>query len=118
MHNRARLVAASFLVKDLLLPWRMGEDWFWDTLVDADLADNALGWQWVAGCGADAAPYFRIFNPSTQSRRFDPDGAYARRWLGAPAPSGDAIHAERIVEHGEARSRALAAYAAMRNAPR
>ena len=118
MHNRARLVAASFLVKDLLLPWRMGEDWFWDTLVDADLADNALGWQWVAGCGADAAPYFRIFNPSTQSRRFDPDGAYARRWLSAPAPSGDAIHAERIVEHDEARSRALAAYAAMRNAPR
>jgi deoxyribodipyrimidine photo-lyase len=117
MHNRARLVAASFLVKDLLLPWQVGEDWFWDTLVDADLADNALGWQWVAGCGADAAPYFRIFNPSTQSRRFDPDGAYARRWLKPATPADDAVCGEQIVEHGEARSRALAAYAAMRNAP-
>ena len=81
MHNRARLVAASFLVKHLLLPWRGGEEWFCDTLVDADLANNALGWQWVAGCGADAAPYFRIFNPVTQGRRYDPDGAYVRRWL-------------------------------------
>ena len=118
MHNRARLVAASFLVKDLLLPWQVGADWFWDTLVDADLADNALGWQWVAGCGADAAPYFRIFNPSTQSRRFDPDGAYARRWQASPAAPGDATLGERIVEHDQARSRALAAYAAMRNATR
>ncbi len=81
MHNRARLVTASFLVKHLLLPWRLGEDWFWDTLVDADLANNALGWQWVAGSGADAAPYFRVFNPVTQGRRYDPDGAYVRRWV-------------------------------------
>ncbi len=75
MHNRARLVAASFLVKDLLVSWREGEDWFWDTLVDADLADNALGWQWVAGSGADAAPYFRVFNPTIQSHRHDPENA-------------------------------------------
>ncbi len=81
MHNRARLVAGSFLVKDLLLPWQAGAAWFWDTLVDADLANNTLGWQWVSGCGADAAPYFRIFNPVTQGRRFDPDGAYVRRWV-------------------------------------
>ena len=81
MHNRARLLAGSFLVKDLLLPWQDGRSWFWDTLVDADLANNALGWQWVAGCGADAAPYFRVFNPVTQGRRFDPDGAYVRRWV-------------------------------------
>ena len=81
MHNRARLLAASFLVKDLLLPWQEGAAWFWDTLVDADLANNTLGWQWVAGCGADAAPYFRVFNPVTQGRRFDPDGAYVRRWV-------------------------------------
>ena len=84
LHNRARLVAASFLVKHLLLPWRLGEEWFWDTLLDADLADNALGWQWVAGSGADAAPYFRIFNPVTQGRRYDPGGAYVRT-LGAGA---------------------------------
>ena len=81
MHNRARLLAGSFLVKDLLLPWQDGAAWFWDTLVDADLANNTLGWQWVAGCGADAAPYFRVFNPVTQGRRFDPDGAYVRRWV-------------------------------------
>ena len=132
MHNRARLLAGSFLVKDLLLPWQDGAAWFWDTLVDADLADNTLGWQWVAGCGADAAPYFRVFNPVTQGRRYDPDGAYVRRWvpelagletrhLHAPwqAPA-DALAAagvtlgesypEPIVDHGEARLRALAAY--------
>ena len=140
MHNRARLVAASFLVKHLLLPWRSGEDWFWETLVDADLANNALGWQWVAGCGADAAPYFRIFNPVTQGRRHDPDGAYVRRWIPelaslppahvhAPwlAPADvlveagvtlDATYPAPIVDHGEARSRALAAYDVVRNAPR
>ena len=138
LHNRARLVAASFLVKHLLLPWRLGEDWFWDTLVDADVADNALGWQWVAGSGADAAPYFRIFNPATQGRRHDPDGAYVRRWVpelagletrdihagviaGPPARSpagagpGETYPAP-IVAHGEARARALAAYDVMRNA--
>ncbi len=81
MHNRVRMVTASFLVKHLLVPWQQGQDWFWDTLVDANLANNAGGWQWVAGCGADAAPYFRIFNPVLQGQKFDPHGDYARRWL-------------------------------------
>lgn len=80
MHNRVRMVAASFLIKHLRLDWRLGEAWFWDTLVDADLANNAASWQWVAGSGADAAPYFRIFNPMTQGRKFDPDGLYVRQW--------------------------------------
>jgi deoxyribodipyrimidine photo-lyase len=81
MHNRVRMIAASLLVKHLLLPWQAGEAWFWDTLVDADLASNAASWQWVAGCGADAAPFFRIFNPVLQGRKFDPDGAYVRRFV-------------------------------------
>jgi deoxyribodipyrimidine photo-lyase len=81
MHNRVRMVVASFLVKNLRIPWQEGARWFWDTLVDADLANNTLGWQWAAGCGADAAPYFRIFNPLLQSEKFDPDGAYLHRWL-------------------------------------
>jgi len=81
MHNRVRMVAASFLVKDLLLPWRAGAAWFFDTLVDADLANNTFGWQWVAGCGADAAPYFRVFNPALQGRKFDPGGVYVRTWV-------------------------------------
>jgi deoxyribodipyrimidine photo-lyase len=81
MHNRVRMVVASFLVKDLLIDWRMGEKWFWDTLVDADPANNAANWQWVAGSGADAAPYFRIFNPVIQGEKFDPDGTYVRRWV-------------------------------------
>ena len=136
LHNRARLVAASFLTKHLLLHWREGADWFWDTLVDADLANNTLGWQWVAGCGADAAPFFRIMNPVTQGRRHDPDGAYVRAWvpelrgmpvehLHAPwlAPPGTLADAgvrlgedypAPIVDLGEARSRALAAYDAVR----
>ena len=80
-HNRARLVAASFLVKNLRIHWLEGARWYWDTLVDASLANNTLGWQWVAGCGADAAPYFRIFNPVLQGERFDPDGDYVRRWV-------------------------------------
>jgi len=80
MHNRVRMIVASFLVKDLLLPWQDGARWFWDTLVDADLAQNTLGWQWTAGCGADAAPYFRIFNPVSQGQKFDPGGTYVRRW--------------------------------------
>lgn len=81
MHNRVRMIVGSFLVKNLLLHWHHGEDWFWDTLVDADLANNSASWQWIAGCGADAAPYFRIFNPVTQGQRFDPDGVYVRRYL-------------------------------------
>lgn len=81
MHNRIRMVTASFLVKNLLLPWQAGARWFWDTLVDADLAQNTLGWQWTAGCGADAAPYFRIFNPVSQGQKFDPDGDYIRQWV-------------------------------------
>jgi deoxyribodipyrimidine photo-lyase len=80
MHNRVRMITASFLVKHLLQPWQDGEAWFWDTLVDADLAANAASWQWVAGCGADAAPYFRIFNPVLQGEKFDPAGGYVRRW--------------------------------------
>jgi deoxyribodipyrimidine photo-lyase len=81
MHNRVRMIVASFLTKNLRQHWLHGARWFWDTLVDADLANNTLGWQWVAGCGADAAPYFRVFNPVTQSKKFDPDGLYLRRWL-------------------------------------
>jgi len=80
MHNRVRMVVASFLVKDLLIDWREGARWFWDTLADADLASNTLGWQWTAGCGADAAPYFRVFNPTSQGQKFDPHGEYVRRW--------------------------------------
>lgn len=81
MHNRVRMIVASFLVKDLLWHWREGEAWFWDTLVDADFGNNIASWQWVAGCGADAAPYFRIFNPTTQGEKFDPDGDYVRRFV-------------------------------------
>ncbi|WP_250627050.1 cryptochrome/photolyase family protein [Pinirhizobacter soli] len=81
MHNRVRMIVASFLTKNLRQHWLTGARWFWDTLVDADLANNTLGWQWVAGCGADAAPYFRVFNPVTQSKKFDPEGAYLRKWL-------------------------------------
>ncbi|HSD70303.1 MAG TPA: deoxyribodipyrimidine photo-lyase [Woeseiaceae bacterium] len=81
MHNRVRMITGSFLVKNLLLHWHQGERWFWDTLVDADLANNSASWQWIAGCGADAAPYFRIFNPVTQGRKFDPDGTYVRRYV-------------------------------------
>lgn len=81
MHNRVRMIVASFLIKDLLIPWQRGQAWFWDTLVDADLANNAASWQWVAGCGADASPYFRIFNPMTQGRKFDPDGDYVRKFV-------------------------------------
>jgi len=81
MHNRVRMVVASFLVKNLLLPWQEGARWFWDTLVDADLANNTLGWQWTAGCGADAAPFFRVFNPVAQGQKYDPAGDYVRRWV-------------------------------------
>jgi deoxyribodipyrimidine photo-lyase len=81
MHNRVRMIVASFLAKHLMIRWQAGEAWFWDTLVDADLAQNAASWQWVAGCGADAAPYFRVFNPVLQGRKFDPEGAYVRRFV-------------------------------------
>lgn len=81
MHNRVRMLVASFLTKNLLIDWRCGESWFWDTLVDADVASNPGSWQWVAGCGMDAAPYFRVFNPVVQGKRFDPDGAYVRQWV-------------------------------------
>jgi deoxyribodipyrimidine photo-lyase len=80
-HNRVRMITASFLIKHLLIDWRDGESWFWDTLVDADLASNSQNWQWVAGCGADASPFFRIFNPWLQGQKFDPEGAYVRQWV-------------------------------------
>lgn len=102
MHNRVRMVAASFLVKHLLIPWQEGARWFWDRLVDADLANNTLGWQWAAGCGADAAPYFRIFNPTLQAEKFDPHGDYIRRW----APE----RITPIIDHHTARARALQAF--------
>lgn len=110
MHNRVRMIAASFLVKNLLVPWQWGERWFWDTLVDADPASNVASWQWVAGCGADAAPYFRIFNPATQAEKFDPDGAYIAQFA---APQ----HVkEPIVDLAQSRRRALEAYERMKNA--
>lgn len=81
MHNRVRMIVGSFLVKDLMINWRAGQKWFWETLLDADLANNAFGWQWIAGCGLDAAPYFRIFNPITQSEKFDPSGRYIKKFV-------------------------------------
>jgi len=138
MHNRARMVAASFLVKHLLVPWQQGARWFWDTLVDADLANNSVGWQWVAGSGADAAPYFRVFNPLLQAQKFDPDGNYVRLWVpelaalpteflhhpsAAPESALRAAGVELggtyplpVVDHAAARARALAAYASVRGA--
>ncbi len=107
MHNRVRMIVASFLAKDLLVDWREGAAWFTDTLVDADLASNTLGWQWAAGCGADAAPFFRVFNPSEQLKRWDPDLAYVRRWI----PEYDLGYPEPILDHAEARARALVAFA-------
>jgi deoxyribodipyrimidine photo-lyase len=105
MHNRVRMITASFLIKHLLIDWRRGQDWFWDTLVDADLANNAASWQWVAGSGADAAPYFRIFNPTTQGETYDPDGAYVRRWV----PELAKMRPERIHRPWEAGADELAA---------
>ncbi len=136
MHNRVRMVVASFLVKDLRLPWQAGAAWFWDTLVDADLANNTLGWQWTAGCGADAAPYFRVVNPVLQGLKFDADGAYLSAYLPElaalppklrhePCKASDielrsaGIRLGRdyphpMVDHGEARDKALEAFAAIK----
>lgn len=136
MHNRVRMVAGSLLVKHLLQPWQAGADWFWDTLVDADLASNSASWQWVAGCGTDAAPYFRVFNPVLQGEKFDPEGAYVRRfvpelaklpaafihkpWDAPPmllASCGvrlGASYPRPVVDPAEGRARALAAFAALR----
>jgi deoxyribodipyrimidine photo-lyase len=140
MHNRARLVVGSFLVKHLLLPWQDGEAWFWHTLVDADLANNSGGWQWVAGCGADAAPYFRVFNPVLQGEKFDPDGAYVRRnvpelasldskYIHRPWEAPETVlraagvrlgetYPFPIVDHAFARTRALGAYETVRSGGR
>ena len=136
VHNRTRMVAASFLVKDLLVDWRLGERHFLEWLVDGDVAQNAGNWQWVAGTGADAAPYFRVFNPVSQGRRFDPEGEYVRRWvpelarlpagaIQAPWEAAPAVLAAAgvvlgesypapIVDHAEARAATLAAYDAAR----
>lgn len=135
-HNRVRMITASFLTKHLLQPWIRGAQWFWDTLVDADLANNTLGWQWVAGCGADAAPYYRIFNPVLQGEKFDSKGEYVRRWIPElagvsdrfihrpwEAPAGElraagvklgSTYPSPVVHHEEARKRALSAYASLR----
>ena len=109
MHNRVRMVTASFLVKNLLIDWRLGEEWFWDTLVDADAANNAASWQWVAGCGADAAPYFRVFNPMLQAEKFDPDNRYRHRYLGAY--ESDPTYPPPLIDLGDSRTNALAAFA-------
>ena len=132
MHNRVRMVAASFLVKHLLIDWRRGEQWFWDCLVDADPANNPANWQWVAGCGADAAPYFRIFNPTAQAGKFDPDSAYRAEFIPEFSPAAkrkaqadlfdkasgtriNAVYPAPIVDHDFARKRALAAFQDMRS---
>jgi deoxyribodipyrimidine photo-lyase len=135
MHNRVRMIVASFLTKHLLIHWREGAKWFWDTLLDADLANNSSGWQWVAGSGADASPYFRIFNPVTQGRKFDIEGEYIRKWvpelsqmpdryLNCPWEAPDEIlqvagvvlgvdYPPPIVDHKAARESALAALASL-----
>lgn len=130
MHNRVRMIVASFLVKHLLQPWQAGADWFWDTLLDADLASNTMGWQWSAGCGADAAPYFRVFNPVLQAQKFDADGAYIKQfvpelanmpskyihapWL-APALLHPKNYPAPIIDIYAGRDRALKAFAIFQN---
>ncbi|WP_342373400.1 deoxyribodipyrimidine photo-lyase [Propioniciclava soli] len=111
VHNRVRMVVASFLSKNLLQPWQSGEQWFWDTLVDADEANNPVSWQWVAGSGADAAPYFRVFNPETQRQKFDPDDGYVRRWV---PEFGTPEYPDPIVDLAESRRAALDAYAVVK----
>ena len=115
MHNRVRMVAASFLIKNLGIDWRIGEAWFWDTLVDADEASNPASWQWVAGSGYDAAPYFRVFNPELQAAKFDTDATYRLKWV---PEFGTPLYPEPIVSLGDSRARALADYAIMRGDPR
>ncbi|AGB22749.1 deoxyribodipyrimidine photolyase [Mycobacterium sp. JS623] len=110
MHNRVRMIVASFLVKDLHLPWQWGARWFLEQLVDGDIANNQHGWQWAAGCGTDAAPYFRVFNPVTQGKKFDPDGTYVRRWV--PEVDDDSYPAP-IVDHAAERKEALRRYSAI-----
>ncbi|WP_395713195.1 cryptochrome/photolyase family protein [Reyranella sp.] len=132
MHNRVRMITASFLIKHLLVDWRIGERWFWNRLVDADPANNPVGWQWVAGSGADAAPFFRIFNPVLQGEKFDPAGAYVKRWLPelahlppnsthrpwtADPPLSQQRYPQPIVDHASARQRALDAFAGLRRRP-
>ena len=136
MHNRVRMIVGSFLTKDLRISWTEGAEWFWDTLVDADLANNTMGWQWVGGCGADAAPYFRVFNPTLQGQKFDKQGAYVRewipeiaelpdKWIHNPWDAPDEIleaagiqlgttYPHPIVDHKEARKAALAALATIK----
>ena len=129
MHNRVRMIVASFLIKDLLIPWQEGERWFWDTLVDADIGANSASWQWVASCGADASPYYRVFNPVLQGQKFDPDGAYVKKWVPelknvptefvhhpwdmARPPEAYSL---RIVDHAMARERALEAFKTIKKA--
>ena len=137
MHNRVRMITASFLTKHLMIHWRDGEGWFWDTLVDADPASNAAGWQWTAGSGADASPYFRIFNPITQGQKFDATGAYVRQWcpelaalpdkyLHSPWTAGKEVleqagvvlgetYPEPIIGHAEGRERALDAWKTLKD---
>ncbi|WNG94789.1 deoxyribodipyrimidine photo-lyase [Mycobacterium sp. ITM-2016-00318] len=110
MHNRVRMITASFLVKDLHLPWQWGARWFLEQLVDGDMANNQHGWQWAAGTGTDAAPYFRVFNPTTQGDKFDPDGTYTRRWI--PELGTDDYPAP-IVNHKAERAEALRRYSAL-----
>lgn len=114
MHNRVRMVTASFLVKNLLVHWRIGEAWFWDTLVDADEANNPGSWQWVAGCGTDAAPYFRVFNPVVQAEKFDPDGSYRRQWI---PEWGTDEYPDPIVDIAQTRADALNAFEVTKAAP-
>ncbi len=139
MHNRVRMIVGSFLVKDLRIHWSEGEKWFWDCLVDADLANNSAGWQWIAGCGADAAPYFRVFNPVTQGLKFDPEGDYVRRFvpelgempakhIHAPWEAPEKVvedagvklgetYPHPIVDHKQERQNALAAFESLKEAP-
>jgi len=127
MHNRVRMIVASFLIKHLQIDWREGERWFWDCLCDADIASNAASWQWVAGSGADASPYYRIFNPMIQGAKFDPEGAYVKRWVPELRGVSDVMihtpwemdvpprgYPKPIVDHGAARERAMAAFASVK----